>query len=65
MDTSGIGRRIVYWRERRGFTQTDFGQLMGQTKHRVQAIEGQNGSRIRAAYPWENALACIRRQVGA
>ncbi|MFI6371086.1 helix-turn-helix domain-containing protein [Streptomyces sp. NPDC050546] len=40
MDTSGIGRRIAYWRDRRGFTQTDFGQLMGQTKRWVQDVEG-------------------------
>ncbi|CAL9310361.1 helix-turn-helix domain-containing protein [Streptomyces sp. SudanB52_2052] len=40
MDNSGIGRRIAYWRERRGFTQSDFGQLMGQTKRWVQDIEG-------------------------
>ncbi|MEU0675494.1 helix-turn-helix domain-containing protein [Streptomyces sp. NPDC006172] len=40
MDTSGIGRRIAYWRDRRRFTQTDFGQLMGQTKRWVQDIEG-------------------------
>ncbi|WP_432187903.1 helix-turn-helix domain-containing protein [Streptomyces sp. Tue6028] len=40
MDTSGIGRRVAYWRERRGFTQVDFGQLMGQTKRWVQDIEG-------------------------
>ena len=40
MDTSGIGRRIAYWRERRGFTQTDFGLLMGQTRRWVQDIEG-------------------------
>jgi len=39
MDT-GIGRRIAYWRERRGFTQADFGQLMGQTRRWVQDIEG-------------------------
>jgi transcriptional regulator with XRE-family HTH domain len=39
MDT-GIGRRIAYWRDRRGFTQTDFGRLMGQTKRWVQALEG-------------------------
>ncbi|MFF7870485.1 helix-turn-helix domain-containing protein [Streptomyces qaidamensis] len=39
MDT-GIGRRIAYWRDRRGFTQTDFGQLMGQTKRWVQSLEG-------------------------
>lgn len=40
MDTSRIGRRIAYWRDRRGFTQTDFGRLMGQTKRWVQDIEG-------------------------
>jgi transcriptional regulator with XRE-family HTH domain len=40
VDTSGIGRRIAYWRDRRGFTQTDFGRLMGQTKRWVQDIEG-------------------------
>lgn len=40
MNTSGIGRRIAYWRDRRGFTQADFGQLMGQTKRWVQDIEG-------------------------
>lgn len=39
MDT-GIGRRVAYWRELRGFTQTDFGQLMGQTKRWVQDLEG-------------------------
>ncbi|MGW9058926.1 helix-turn-helix domain-containing protein [Streptomyces sp. NPDC055733] len=39
MDT-GIGRRIAYWRDRRGFTQADFGQLMGQTRRWVQDIEG-------------------------
>jgi transcriptional regulator with XRE-family HTH domain len=39
MDT-GVGRRIAYWRDRRGFTQTDFGQLMGQTKRWVQSLEG-------------------------
>jgi transcriptional regulator with XRE-family HTH domain len=40
MDTSRIGRRIAYWRERRGFTQADFGRLMGQTKRWVQSLEG-------------------------
>jgi transcriptional regulator with XRE-family HTH domain len=40
MDTSGIGRRIAHWRDRRGYTQTDFGQLMGQTKRWVQDLEG-------------------------
>ncbi|MGW8328398.1 helix-turn-helix domain-containing protein [Streptomyces sp. NPDC055897] len=40
MDTGHIGRRIAYWRDRRGFTQTDFGRLMGQTKRWVQDLEG-------------------------
>ncbi|MFE0685843.1 helix-turn-helix domain-containing protein [Streptomyces sp. NPDC058961] len=40
MDTGRIGRRIAYWRDRRGFTQTDFGRLMGQTKRWVQDLEG-------------------------
>jgi transcriptional regulator with XRE-family HTH domain len=40
MDTSRIGRRIAYWRDRRGFTQSDFGRLMGQTKRWVQDLEG-------------------------
>ncbi|MFH9822996.1 helix-turn-helix domain-containing protein [Streptomyces bobili] len=40
MDTSDIGRRIAYWRGLRGFTQADFGQLMGQTKRWVQSLEG-------------------------
>jgi transcriptional regulator with XRE-family HTH domain len=40
METARIGRRIAYWRERRGFTQDDFGRLMGQTKRWVQSLEG-------------------------
>lgn len=40
MDTSRIGRRIAYWRDRRGFTQADFGRLMGQSKRWVQDLEG-------------------------
>ncbi|MFF7720735.1 helix-turn-helix domain-containing protein [Streptomyces luteogriseus] len=40
MDTAGIGRRIAYWRAERGYTQSDFGHLMGQTKRWVQDIEG-------------------------
>ncbi|MGW6531499.1 helix-turn-helix domain-containing protein [Streptomyces venezuelae] len=40
MDTSRIGRRIALWRERRGFTQTDFGRHMGQSKRWVQDLEG-------------------------
>ncbi|MER5771470.1 helix-turn-helix transcriptional regulator [Streptomyces sp. NPDC001985] len=40
METGHIGRRIAYWRDRRGLTQTDFGRLMGQTKRWVQDIEG-------------------------
>lgn len=40
MDTLHIGRRIAFWRTRRGFTQTEFGQHMGQTKRWVQDLEG-------------------------
>ncbi|MFH8990787.1 helix-turn-helix domain-containing protein [Streptomyces sp. NPDC017940] len=40
MDTGRIGRRIAYWRERRGYTQADFGRLMGQSKRWVQDFEG-------------------------
>lgn len=40
VDTLHIGRRIAYWRTRRGFTQAEFGQHMGQTKRWVQDLEG-------------------------
>lgn len=40
VDTSRIGRRIAYWRDRRGFTQADFARLMGQSKRWVQDLEG-------------------------
>ncbi|WP_344292586.1 helix-turn-helix transcriptional regulator [Streptomyces synnematoformans] len=40
MDTGRIGQRIAYWRDRRGFTQQDFGRLMGQSKRWVQDLEG-------------------------
>ncbi|NEB42220.1 helix-turn-helix transcriptional regulator [Streptomyces sp. SID14515] len=40
MNTDRIGRRIAYWREQRGFTQADFGRLMGQTRRWVQDLEG-------------------------
>lgn len=40
METGRIGRRIAYWRERRGFTQGDFGRLMGQSRRWVQDLEG-------------------------
>lgn len=40
MNTERIGRRIAYWRDRRGFTQADFGRLMGQTRRWVQDLEG-------------------------
>lgn len=39
MDT-GVGRRIAYWREHRGLTQSDFGRLMGQSRRWVQDLEG-------------------------
>lgn len=40
METGRIGRRIAYWRDRRGLTQTEFGRLMSQTKRWVQDLEG-------------------------
>ncbi|WP_331753703.1 MULTISPECIES: helix-turn-helix transcriptional regulator [unclassified Streptomyces] len=40
METGHIGRRIAYWRDCRGFTQADFGRLMGQTRRWVQDLEG-------------------------
>ncbi|MGW7008577.1 helix-turn-helix domain-containing protein [Streptomyces sp. NPDC054933] len=40
MDTSGIGRRIAYCRDRRRMTQADFGALMGKSRRWVQDIEG-------------------------
>ncbi|MFD7861888.1 helix-turn-helix domain-containing protein [Streptomyces sp. NPDC059783] len=40
METGRIGRRIAFWRDRRGFTQVDFGRMMGQTRRWVQDLEG-------------------------
>ncbi|MGW2177725.1 helix-turn-helix domain-containing protein [Streptomyces sp. NPDC001732] len=40
METGCIGRCIAYWRGFRGFTQADFGRLMGQTRRWVQDLEG-------------------------
>ncbi|NSC21456.1 helix-turn-helix transcriptional regulator [Streptomyces albus subsp. chlorinus] len=40
METGRIGRRIAYWRERRGFTQGDFGRQMGKSRRWVQDLEG-------------------------
>jgi len=40
MDTERIGRRIAYWREKRGYTQADFGRLMGKSRRWVQDLEG-------------------------
>ncbi|MQS17520.1 helix-turn-helix transcriptional regulator [Streptomyces kaniharaensis] len=39
MDVGGIGRRIAYWRERRGLTQEQVGRLVGMTRRGVQDIE--------------------------
>lgn len=40
MDTRAIGRRIAYWRDRRRYTQTEFGSLMGgRGKRWVQMLE--------------------------
>lgn len=40
VNTQHIGRHIAYWRERRGFTQGDFGRLMGKSRRWVQDLEG-------------------------
>ncbi|WP_269664888.1 helix-turn-helix domain-containing protein [Streptacidiphilus rugosus] len=40
MDCRGIGRRVAYWRGRRGYTQAEFGQLMGKGIRWVQSLEG-------------------------
>lgn len=39
MDASRFGRRIAYWRERRGLTQTELGALMGLSLRAIQDIE--------------------------
>lgn len=39
MDVGGVGRRIAYWRERRGLTQEQLGALMGLSRRAVQDIE--------------------------
>lgn len=39
MDVAGIGPRIAYWRERRGMTQQELGDLMGLSRRMVQDIE--------------------------
>ncbi|WP_103502956.1 MULTISPECIES: helix-turn-helix domain-containing protein [unclassified Streptomyces] len=40
MEPGAIGRRIAYWRTRRGLTQSDLAQLMGQSRRWVQDLEG-------------------------
>ncbi|RMI38805.1 helix-turn-helix domain-containing protein [Streptomyces triticirhizae] len=40
MDVTGIGRRLAYWRVRRGMTQERFGAAMGKSRRWVQDIEG-------------------------
>ncbi|WP_236244315.1 helix-turn-helix domain-containing protein [Streptomyces sp. CC210A] len=40
MGAERVGRRIAYWREHRGLTQSDFGRLMGQSRRWVQDLEG-------------------------
>jgi transcriptional regulator with XRE-family HTH domain len=39
VELTGINRRITYWRERRGLTQSDFGALMGRSRSWVQKLE--------------------------
>ncbi|MFC0597237.1 helix-turn-helix domain-containing protein [Streptomyces palmae] len=40
MEAGRVGRRVAYWRERRGLTQGDFGRLMAQSRRWVQDFEG-------------------------
>jgi transcriptional regulator with XRE-family HTH domain len=40
VDIGTVGRRVAYWRERRGMTQADFGALMGFSRRWVQDLEG-------------------------
>ncbi|MCE7082829.1 helix-turn-helix domain-containing protein [Streptomyces sp. ST2-7A] len=40
MDPGEIGRRVAYWRTRRGLTQADLAQLMGRSRRWVQDLEG-------------------------
>ncbi|MDN3060060.1 helix-turn-helix transcriptional regulator [Streptomyces sp. SRF1] len=39
MDARVIGRRIVYWRERRRLTQSGLGALMGKSRRTIQGLE--------------------------
>ncbi|MER7688673.1 helix-turn-helix transcriptional regulator [Streptomyces sp. NPDC097610] len=53
MDTRAIGRRIAYWRERRRYTQAEFGLLMnGKSRRWVQSLE----SGLRQADPRVSVL---------
>ncbi|MFD4535590.1 helix-turn-helix domain-containing protein [Kitasatospora sp. NPDC058397] len=60
MDDEAIGRRIAYWRTRRGHTQEAFGRLMGQSKRWVQNIE----SGARQSDPRLSVLRTAARVLG-
>ncbi|MCC9309939.1 helix-turn-helix domain-containing protein [Kitasatospora sp. RB6PN24] len=59
MDAGGIGRRIAYWRVRRGHTQEQLGRLVGMSQRGVQDIERgerQNDPRVSLVEKFAAAL---------
>ena len=48
MDDGETGRRIAYWRERRGMTQQLFGDRIGRSKSWVEKVEAGTRSRRQA-----------------
>lgn len=39
MDRNTIGGQIKYWRNKRGFTQTELGEILGMSKQQVANYE--------------------------
>lgn len=60
MHTRNIGRRIAYWRERRGYTQADLARLMGQSRRWVQDLEGGQRQADPRLSVLERAAAALR-----
>lgn len=60
MNTGSIGRRIAYWRDRRGLTQGDLGRLMGQSRRWVQDLEGGHRQTDPRLSVLERAAAALR-----
>jgi transcriptional regulator with XRE-family HTH domain len=65
MDSQGIGRRIAFWRERRGMTQQEFGVLMGQTRRWVQDLEGGHRQRDPRLSVLQNAARVLQVRLDA